>query len=294
MRQVIWLSLVGVLLSVSLVYAGGVTDNNNGILGQVLVSTGENNGTNSVGHWTDASFLKGDTGAQGVAGQDGYTPIKGVDYFDGKDGINGIDGVNGIDGKDGYTPIKGIDYSDGQDGLNGKDGKDGAKGDKGDKGDKGNDGTDGLDGDKGDKGDNGKDVDPKTVDELKDSDTKINNEILNQNNKIDNISNRVSKLEKTQFMVRTELKFIREKHLEVGIYNAYSFTRNACTEVGINVVIPIGNSYLDRENKRINARLDRLDKQLGNSAIITRTVSSKGKLTSIEITNGQVVTNGKF
>lgn len=31
-------------------------------------------------------------------GKDGYTPRKGVDYFDGKDG------------KDGYTPVKGVDY----------------------------------------------------------------------------------------------------------------------------------------------------------------------------------------
>jgi hypothetical protein len=30
-----------------------------------------------------------------IKGKDGYTPIKGVDYFDGKDG---------------YTPIKGTDY----------------------------------------------------------------------------------------------------------------------------------------------------------------------------------------
>jgi hypothetical protein len=34
-------------------------------------------------------------------GQDGYTPRKGVDYFDGQDG---------------YTPQKGVDYFDGQDG----------------------------------------------------------------------------------------------------------------------------------------------------------------------------------
>ena len=40
-------------------------------------------------------------------GKDGYTPQKGIDYFDGKDGTNGRDGV---DGKDGYTPRKGIDY----------------------------------------------------------------------------------------------------------------------------------------------------------------------------------------
>lgn len=47
-------------------------------------------------------------------GKDGYTPIKGKDYFDGADGV---------DGKDGYTPIKGKDYFDGKDGVDGKDGQ---------------------------------------------------------------------------------------------------------------------------------------------------------------------------
>jgi hypothetical protein len=45
--------------------------------------------------------------------EDGYSPVKGKDYFDGKDGRDGDDG---IDGKDGYTPRKGIDYFDGKDG----------------------------------------------------------------------------------------------------------------------------------------------------------------------------------
>lgn len=44
-------------------------------------------------------------------GKDGYTPVKGVDYFD---------GVNGKDGADGYTPVKGVDYFDGKDGVDGK------------------------------------------------------------------------------------------------------------------------------------------------------------------------------
>ena len=60
--------------------------------------------------------IKGDKGDDG---KDGYTPIKGVDYFDGQNGKDGVDGktpVKGIDyfdganGKDGYTPIKGEDY----------------------------------------------------------------------------------------------------------------------------------------------------------------------------------------
>ena len=52
----------------------------------------------------------------GPAGNDGYTPVKGKDYFDGADGK---------DGQDGYTPQKGVDYFDGQDGADGKDGADG-------------------------------------------------------------------------------------------------------------------------------------------------------------------------
>ena len=50
---------------------------------------------------------------KGDPGKDGYTPIKGKDYFDGQDGAAG---------KDGYTPVKGVDYVDGKDGTNGKDG----------------------------------------------------------------------------------------------------------------------------------------------------------------------------
>lgn len=35
---------------------------------------------------------------------DGYTPVKGIDYFDGQDGQPGKDGA------DGHTPVKGVDY----------------------------------------------------------------------------------------------------------------------------------------------------------------------------------------
>lgn len=52
----------------------------------------------------------------GADGKDGYTPVKGKDYFDGQPG------KDGIDGKDGYTPVKGKDYFDGEDGQPGEDG----------------------------------------------------------------------------------------------------------------------------------------------------------------------------
>lgn len=48
-----------------------------------------------------------------LKGADGYTPVKGVDYFDGTNGQDGRDGV------DGYTPVKGVDYFDGAKGDTG-------------------------------------------------------------------------------------------------------------------------------------------------------------------------------
>lgn len=63
--------------------------------------------------------IQGIQGEKGDTGNDGYTPVKGVDYFDGADGN---DGANGADG---YTPVKGVDYFDGADGADGNDGIDG-------------------------------------------------------------------------------------------------------------------------------------------------------------------------
>lgn len=91
---------------------------------------------------------------KGRDGADGYTPVKGKDYFDGKDGRNGVDGKDGKDGKDGYTPVKGVDYFDGKNGTNGRDG---ANGKDGYTPVKGIDYFDGKDGESGKDGSNGKD-----------------------------------------------------------------------------------------------------------------------------------------
>jgi len=125
-------------------------------------------------------------------------------------------------------------------------------------------------------------------------DKQLNNYINSVNSRVDDVSNRVSALEKTQYVVKTELKFIREKHLEVGAYAEYNVGRSTCSEVGLNITIPIGESYLDRENKKINSRLDRLEQKVGQSAVIERTLDNKGKLKSISISQGQLSVNGKF
>lgn len=62
---------------------------------------------------------------ESLKGEPGYTPVKGVDYFDGKDGYTPIkgkdyfDGEPGEPGKPGYTPVKGKDYFDGEPGAPG-------------------------------------------------------------------------------------------------------------------------------------------------------------------------------
>jgi hypothetical protein len=76
---------------------------------------------------------------ESLEGEDGYTPIKGVDYFDGKDGKDGktpyiqdgywyIDGANtgvkaeGVNGTNGANGKDGVNGADGKDGTNGQDG----------------------------------------------------------------------------------------------------------------------------------------------------------------------------
>lgn len=100
-------------------------------------------------------------GEKGDTGQDGYTPKKGVDYFDGAKGEKGNPftyddfteaQLAALKGKDGYTPQKGIDYFDGAkgDAFTYEDftpeqlaALKGAKGDTGTAGPKGADGADG-------------------------------------------------------------------------------------------------------------------------------------------------------
>lgn len=55
----------------------------------------------------------------GEQGPAGYTPVKGVDYFDGRTPVKGVDYF------DGYTPVKGVDYFDGEKGEPGQNGQDG-------------------------------------------------------------------------------------------------------------------------------------------------------------------------
>jgi hypothetical protein len=74
---------------------------------------------------TEQEFL------ESLKGQDGHTPVKGEDYFDGQDGAPGADGITPHIGVNGNWHLGETDTGVK---AEGKDGKDGAKGDKGDDG----------------------------------------------------------------------------------------------------------------------------------------------------------------
>jgi hypothetical protein len=288
MKKVI-LIVIGLFLLTSLGYCAGVEtvkDDNDGNKGYILINTGTKNGNSDIGHWTDISTvpeLKGEQGEQGlpgigIDGKEGYTPIKNVDYFDGKDGINGV----GVDGKDGV-------------------------------------GIQGLQGDKGDKGEQGKDVDPETVTNLQNEDITLQNNLntetiervngddflntmidntnlavdnhsktlQNHESRLNNHESRLGKLEDTQFNLRGELKFIREKNFEVGIYSKYNTNSNVCSEVGLSITIGIGNSWTERELESVNKKVSELQKSMekilqkagGNDIAVEKTQNKDGTTT---------------
>ena len=71
---------------------------------------------------------KGDTGPQGPKGETGATGPQGERGPQGEQGIQGPAGPQGPAGNDGYTPVKGVDYFDGAKGDKGDTGATGAAG----------------------------------------------------------------------------------------------------------------------------------------------------------------------
>ena len=80
------------------------------------IATVSQTGTGAVISITDKDGTTTATITNGKDGKDGYTPQKGIDYFDGQPGKDGADGAPGEKGDKGdtglagYTPVKGTDY----------------------------------------------------------------------------------------------------------------------------------------------------------------------------------------
>ena len=226
------LLILGFMLIVTNAYAtGGVQSENTGNQGDIFVATGENHGHDSRGIWTDPSFLKGQDGATGQQGEQGIAGKDGLNGLDGRDGLNGSDGQKGdaglqgeqgqagVDGENGKTPIKGVDYNDG---VNGQDGL------------------------------NGKDVDPATVEKLEKS-------IQQNTNATNNLNTRVNKLEETQNIIGGVLRIKDTKKWSVDLFIDYSTNRQMIDRQGIRFTYKMGESYQDKENKRLEARIQALE-----------------------------------
>ncbi len=118
------------------------------------------------------SGTSGLPGEKGDTGDPGYTPVKGIDYFDGEPGgigdkgpigDKGETGDKGSNGDKGITGDTGADGQPGADGNKGLDGDKGLTGDKGatgDQGQQGYPGNQGADGNQGAVGDKGATGDP--------------------------------------------------------------------------------------------------------------------------------------
>jgi hypothetical protein len=292
MKRVIVL-VIGFILLTSLAFGGveTVKDDNDGVKGTILINTGNKNGNSDVGHWTDITTIPELKGAKGDNG------------LNGKDGTNGLDGINGIDGigikgdtgDKGDKGDRGLDFDstevirlDGridtettdrilgdnllQNNLN-TETKQRKKADrrlnrKINKVDKESIIRDDIERTERIVNDNilQNNINTETSQRIV-GDTNLNNKINDTNGRINSVSKRVSDLEATQYVVRGELKFIRERHLEVGVYGEYNVGRSTCSEIGLNIVIPIGKSYIDRELDKNNSRLVKLEALLGTPEV---------------------------
>lgn len=209
----------------SIVFAGGVTDNNNGNQGDIFISTGQNNCANSVGTWVNPSNVPSLKGEKGDKGDTGATGAQGIQGIAGKNGVNGIDGKDGINGVDG------------KDGVNGQDG---AKGDKGDTGEQGL------------KGDNGKDVDPNTVNNLQ-------NQINAQDAKNKSLENKLEELEATQYIVGAVITVKETKKWVVDLFADYNTGRNIVDRTGIRFTYKFGKGYTEQRMDELEAKIKALE-----------------------------------
>ena len=318
------LVVIGLFLFTSLTFAcvgdkcitdSNVQDSNDGNKGYIFVYDCEK-GNDSVGEWVDPTTiptLKGDKGDKGDIG----IGIQGLQGIKGDKGDTGI-GIAGLNGIDGYTPIKGVDYFDG---LNGEDGLDFDPAEiiRLD----GRIDTETFDRIGGDNllqdninvvdtnsrnRDNvlQENINTETTGRIN-GDNFLNNRINDTNivvdshsktlqdheNRISNLNGRVGDLEATQYNVEGVLRVLDTKKTTIEIYNTYDTAHSREVAVGVRVTYKLGKSYQDKVNEKTEVRLSNLEKQIGNSPIITKVVEN-GKTKSISISANGLAVSGDF
>ena len=125
-------------------------------------------------------------------------------------------------------------------------------------------------------------------------DTALQNNINSVNSRVNDVSNRVGKLEKTQVIAELGVRILDTKHLSVIPYLQQNFTRQKVSEVGVKCLIKIGKSYEEKLIEDTNSRVKELEKKMGGMPIITKVVDKKGKLISIRIEENGLSVGGEF
>jgi hypothetical protein len=125
-------------------------------------------------------------------------------------------------------------------------------------------------------------------------DNKLQTNINSANSRIDDVSNRVGKLEKTQVIAELGVRILDTKHLTVVPYIQQNFTRSTMSEIGIRVVVKMGKSYEEKLIENTNLRIKAIETKLGVAPVITKVVNEKGKIISIQIEENGLSLNGEF
>jgi len=298
-KTIFWLVIIGILLFTSLGYCANynvqsnIPQNNQGY---IFISTGQKQGGTEIGTWTDPTTIptlkgdKGDQGIQGIAGigidgKDGYTPVKNIDYFD---GVNGADGLNGKDVDS--TTVTNLQNEDItlQDNINIE------QFDRIQMGSNLQDNINIVDTDSQNRNISlQNNLNNETI-IRSNKDTQLQNNINTVNSRVDEVSNRVSKLERTQFVLETSFRILDTKRITLRPFFRENLTRNKLDIVGLKVDIKLGQSYEEKLIKKVNARLDLLEKVIGNAPVIEKVIDNKGNVKSISITGNGLKVEGKF
>jgi len=237
--------------------------------GYIFTGTGITQGNTQVGTWVDPSFLQGATGQQGIQGLQGI-------------GTNGKD----VD----PTTVINLQNTDTllQNNIN-------------------------IETDNRIIGDNNlqNNINNEVLTRFNE-DTKLSNKVIDVNNKqtewnnrqdktlqdhenkITDLNNRMEKLEQTQFVLETSFRILDTRRISIRPFLRQNFSRGKIDIVGLKIDIKLGSSYEEKLIKKVNARLDLIEKIIGNSPIIERTINEKGELKSISISNGKLLVNKEF
>lgn len=124
-------------------------------------------------------------------------------------------------------------------------------------------------------------------------DNQLNNNINSVSNRVDNLDNRVGKLEKTQFKLQVGVRIFDSKRVQVVPYISQDFTRGCVDEAGIRVTLKLGQSYEEKLIAKQNQRLEALEKKIGSAPVMREVVNQKGEVQSMSISEDGVISVNK-